>query len=108
MLKRTEVAADPKSSSTTIDNYLSLAEHEAAHDFCMNKITLNLVVLRSTDIARAATFYTRLGLQFTKHRHGKGAEHFAAELPGPVFELYTQTDNSPTTLAGLQSLSTFA
>jgi lactoylglutathione lyase len=64
----------------------------------MNKVTLNLVVLRSPDIARAAAFYTRLGLQFTLHQHGKGAEHFAAELPGGVFELYTQTADSPTTL----------
>jgi lactoylglutathione lyase len=63
----------------------------------MNKITLNLVVLRSPDIARAAAFYTRLGLHFTQHRHGKGAEHFAAELPGGVFELYTQTADTPTT-----------
>jgi lactoylglutathione lyase len=64
----------------------------------MNKVALNLVVLRSSDIARAAAFYTRLGLHFTRHRHGKGAEHFAAELPGGVFELYTQTADSPTTL----------
>ena len=54
----------------------------------MTKTTLNLVVLRSPDIARAAAFYTRLGLLFTKHRHGTVAEHFAAELPGGVFELY--------------------
>jgi lactoylglutathione lyase len=64
----------------------------------MNKVTLNLVVVRSPDIVRAAAFYTRLGLQFTLHQHGKGAEHFAAELPGGVFELYTQTADSPTTL----------
>jgi len=64
----------------------------------MNNVTLNLVVLRSPDIARAAAFYTRLGLHFTQHRHGKGAEHFAAELPGGVFELYAQTPDSPTTL----------
>jgi len=64
----------------------------------MTKTTLNLVVLRSPDIARAAAFYTRLGLLFTKHRHGTVAEHFAAELPGGVFELYPQTDDSLTTL----------
>jgi predicted enzyme related to lactoylglutathione lyase len=64
----------------------------------MDKITLNLVVLRSPDISRAVAFYTRLGLPFTLHRHGKGAEHFAAELPGGVFELYTQTADSPSTL----------
>jgi len=36
-----------------------------------------------------------LGLRFTLHRHGKGAEHFAAELRGGVFDLYKQTDDSP-------------
>jgi lactoylglutathione lyase len=64
----------------------------------MNKITLNLVVLRSSNIARASAFYARLGLVFTLHRHGKGAEHFAAELPGGVFELYAQTAESLSTL----------
>lgn len=40
-------------------------------------------------MARAAAFYTRLGLQFSRHRHGSGPEHFAAELAGGgVFELY--------------------
>src|SRR5262245_40093548 len=48
----------------------------------MSNVTLNLVVLRSTDMARAAEFYSRLGLQFRQHRHGSGPEHFAAELPG--------------------------
>ena len=54
----------------------------------MREISLNLVVLRSPDIARAAAFYTRLGLKFSRHRHGNGPEHFAAEIPGCVFELY--------------------
>jgi predicted enzyme related to lactoylglutathione lyase len=64
----------------------------------MHKITLNLIVLRSPDIQRAVTFYRRLGLDFTLHRHGKGVEHFAAELPGGVFELYPQTADAPSTL----------
>ena len=63
----------------------------------MSNVTLNLVVLRSPDIARAATFYSRLGLQFRQHRHGSGPEHFAAELPGGgVFELYPVTDGAST------------
>jgi len=64
----------------------------------MNTVMLNLVVLRFQDIDRAAAFYSRLGLCFERHRHGKGAEHFAAELPGGVFELYTQTSDTPATL----------
>jgi lactoylglutathione lyase len=54
----------------------------------MSGIALNLVVLRTPDLGRAVEFYSRLGLQFTKHRHGQGAEHFAAEFGDGVFELY--------------------
>jgi predicted enzyme related to lactoylglutathione lyase len=63
----------------------------------MSNITLNLVVLRSTDVARAAAFYTRLGLQFSQHRHGNGPEHFAVELPGGVFELYPLSSDGQST-----------
>ncbi|HVU26900.1 MAG TPA: VOC family protein [Verrucomicrobiae bacterium] len=64
----------------------------------MKIIALNLVVLRSPDLARAAAFYSKLGLQFSLHRHGKGVEHMAAELAGSVFEIYPQTaENPPTT-----------
>jgi predicted enzyme related to lactoylglutathione lyase len=64
----------------------------------VNNITLNLVVLRSSDIARAMAFYTQLGLHFTRHRHGSGPEHFAAELQAGVFELYPLTPDGPSTL----------
>lgn len=64
----------------------------------MTNITLNLVVLRSPDIARAVAFYTQLGLAFTRHRHGSGPEHFAAELLGGVFELYPLSPDGPSTL----------
>src|SRR3954464_15692382 len=64
----------------------------------MSNITLNLVVLRSPDMARAAAFYSRLGLQFSRHRHGSGPEHYAAELPGGAFELYPLTADGASTL----------
>ena len=64
----------------------------------MNHIALNLVVLRSTDMARSAAFYSRLGLQFTEHQHGSGPQHFAAELGGGVFELYPLSPDGPSTL----------
>lgn len=64
----------------------------------MNPITLNLVVLRSPDLPRAVAFYSRLGLQFARHRHGNGPEHFAAELGDGVFELYPLAPDGPTTL----------
>ncbi len=64
----------------------------------MNSAALNLVVLRSSDLERAAAFYERLGLQFTKHRHGNGPEHYAAELGDIVFELYPLLPDGPPTL----------
>ena len=49
-------------------------------------------------MSRAAAFYSRLGLQFSQHRHGSGPEHYAAELPGGVFELYPLTADGASTL----------
>lgn len=64
----------------------------------MNPIAINLVVLRSADMKRAADFYGRLGLEFSCHRHGKGPEHFAAEAGGVVFEIYPLSPDGPSTL----------
>jgi lactoylglutathione lyase len=63
----------------------------------MSNVALNLVVLRSPDMARAAAFYTCLGLQFTQHQHGSGPQHYAAELAGGgIFELYPTSDGLST------------
>jgi len=59
---------------------------------------LNLVVLRSSDIDRAAVFYREMGLLFTRQAHGSGPEHYSSEVSGLVFELYPLTPkSSPTT-----------
>jgi catechol 2,3-dioxygenase-like lactoylglutathione lyase family enzyme len=59
---------------------------------------LNLVVLRSSDIERAAVFYRELGLLFTRHKHGSGPEHYTSEVSGLVFEIYPLSPkSSPTT-----------
>ncbi|MES2697308.1 MAG: VOC family protein [Verrucomicrobiota bacterium] len=58
---------------------------------------LNLLVLRAPDIEAAQRFYSLLGFTFTKHAHGKGPEHYAAETGSLVFELYPQTDAANST-----------
>jgi lactoylglutathione lyase len=63
----------------------------------VNNFTLTLVVLRSPDLSRSLEFYSKLGLKFVKHRHGTGPEHFSAELPGGVFELYPLGVDGPST-----------
>jgi catechol 2,3-dioxygenase-like lactoylglutathione lyase family enzyme len=59
---------------------------------------LNLVVLRSPDIDRAARFYRRMGLLFTRHSHGTGPEHYSSEGLGLVFEIYPLTSKSQPTV----------
>ena len=56
--------------------------------------TLNLVVIRSPDIDRSAGFYSALGLELVKHRHGNGPEHYACKEGGFVFEIYPETAKS--------------
>ena len=58
---------------------------------------LNLIVLRARDATRLASFYSELGLNFVRHRHGAGPEHFACEDGSGVFEIYpTNADAEPT------------
>lgn len=57
--------------------------------------TLNLLVLRSNDIHKAAKFYETLGLQFELHSHGTGPKHFAAQTNQIVFEIYPASEKHP-------------
>lgn len=63
----------------------------------MTSVSLNLVVFRVADLARAADFYSAFGLTFEKHAHGKGPEHLAADLGSTVFELYPQVGDEGST-----------
>ena len=49
---------------------------------------LTLVVIRAQDIDRLASFYSTLGLSFTKHRHGTGPLHLSSTIGETVFEIY--------------------
>jgi len=58
--------------------------------------SLNLIVIRVSDLEAARRFYECLGLRFAVEQHGNGPKHLAAELPGMVFEIYPRS-NGPTT-----------
>ena len=49
---------------------------------------LSLVVIRSRDIDKLASFYSALGLSFVRHQHGKGPEHLSSHVGDAVFEIY--------------------
>lgn len=54
----------------------------------MSNVRLNLIVLYSPDIERLRAFYTVLGLEFEREQHGRGPEHYAADVAGTVLEIY--------------------
>jgi predicted enzyme related to lactoylglutathione lyase len=60
-------------------------------------VSCNLVVLRSSNLSRAARFYRALGLDLTEHSHGKGPVHLVSETQGQVFEIYPLAEQSTPT-----------
>lgn len=57
---------------------------------------LNLIVLRARDADELARFYSVLGLNFSRHRHGNGPEHYACDDGPVVFEIYPAAASGPT------------
>ena len=55
----------------------------------------NLTVIRCEDIEASAEFYRIVGLEFEKHRHGSGPEHYAASNGTWTFELYPASSKFP-------------
>lgn len=54
----------------------------------MSGLMLNLLVLRTTDLASARSFYEAFGLSFVEEQHGSGPVHLSCERGGTVLELY--------------------
>ncbi len=55
---------------------------------------LNLLVLRCRDIEATRTFYTQLGLTFTREQHGNGPVHYSTYLGRLLLELYLTNGES--------------
>jgi lactoylglutathione lyase len=55
----------------------------------------NLTVIRCANIETSAEFYRVLGLEFVKHSHGSGPEHYAASDGFWTFELYPASAKFP-------------
>ena len=60
----------------------------------MPNAQINLVVIRAADLEASARFYRLLGLDFVKHSHGKGPEHYASENGPVVFEIYPRQNET--------------
>ena len=58
---------------------------------------LNLVVIRSQDIEKLASFYSAMGFRFVRHRHGSGPEHLSCSFGTAIFEIYPAASPSEST-----------
>lgn len=50
--------------------------------------SLRLLVLWTDNLEMMMSFYSVIGFEFTKEKHGKGADHYSAKLENGAFELY--------------------
>jgi lactoylglutathione lyase len=60
---------------------------------------LSLVVIRSQDMDKLASFYSALGFSFERHRHGKGPEHLSSSIGDAVFEIYPASKPDENTIS---------
>lgn len=49
---------------------------------------IRLLVIRTTDIDRLASFYGLFGLEFEYHKHEKSPYHYSATIGSTVLEIY--------------------
>ncbi len=49
---------------------------------------LKLIVIRTSDPERLASFYSLLGLVFDYHKHGNSPFHYGATIGQTVLEIY--------------------
>jgi predicted enzyme related to lactoylglutathione lyase len=66
----------------------------------MTEITLGLLVLRSSDMDAALTFYRAIGLAFVEEQHGSGPVHYSCILGATVIEIYPGSAQEPLDLGG--------
>jgi predicted enzyme related to lactoylglutathione lyase len=53
---------------------------------------LNLIVIFVSDVLKSKLFYEAIGISFQLEQHGRGPEHFSAQLRTMIFEIYPRTE----------------
>ncbi|MBL8677869.1 MAG: VOC family protein [Myxococcales bacterium] len=61
---------------------------------------LSSLVLRCANIDASRDFYERLGLRFSREKHGEGPEHYATIDNAPLIELYPESPSNDRTRLG--------
>jgi lactoylglutathione lyase len=60
-------------------------------------LSLNLLVLKTTEPDRLVRFYERLGISFVREKHGGGSEHHSGDVGGLTLEIYPANSSDETT-----------
>ena len=80
---------------------------EALHP--KSTVSLNLIVIRSSNLQKSERFYQAIGLQFIQEQHGNGPIHLVAKVGGTVFEIYPRGKGNDSTMTrlgfGVESLT---
>ena len=84
-------------NSSKANRSLTIREFEARVISMYETPIISLVVLRVSNIERAAEFYAAIGLTFQREQHGTGPEHFSTWVGNTVFELYPASEHFPLT-----------
>jgi predicted enzyme related to lactoylglutathione lyase len=58
----------------------------------MSDVKLNLIVLKTPQLARLKEFYAALGISFAEEKHSEGPLHLAGRVGEVVIELYPLQD----------------
>lgn len=58
----------------------------------MSKVSMRLLVLKTSQVDRLRAFYQALGLELAEERHGSGPTHFAGQVGDAILELYPLLD----------------
>lgn len=71
-------------------------------------VSLNLPVMRTSNIDAMLRFYSALGLVFVEEQHGSGPIHYACELGNIVIEIYSgEAGGAPNATASGSTTSGF-
>ncbi len=54
----------------------------------MEATSFSLVVIRSSNLEAALSFYSALGLNFVREQHGSGPVHYSCDVSGVILEIY--------------------
>jgi hypothetical protein len=65
---------------------------------------MSVLILYSSDPAKALEFFTKLGLYFKQEKHDDGPIHWATEHNGNVFEIYPTVDAKQSRLVWLDDI----